>query len=73
MKETRKEQASRNHEQLKAQVLASVFGRPYANWFFLTVEIFAYIPNSIKVALVSGSNWALGIWAYGTQCNALLE
>jgi len=31
-----------------------------------------YIPYSKKVALAIG-HWALGIGAYGTQCNALLE
>ena len=31
-----------------------------------------YIPNSKKVALGIG-HWQLGIGAYGTQCNALLE
>ena len=29
-----------------------------------------YIPNSIKGCF---GNWALGIWAYGTHCNELLE
>ena len=33
-------------------------------------EASLYIPASIKGCF---GNWALGIWAYGTHCNELLE